>query len=93
MQNINTTKDVKFVIFTGNNIAKPNPNDLKEFLKIIKDLKVPYYLTIGNKDVNKSKDLSKKEYVQIVSKNNKYQRRISEPNYSFTKNNYAFIVM
>lgn len=93
VQNINTTKNVSFVVFTGNNITKPNQNDLNEFLKIAKELKMPYYLAIGNKDVNRSKGLSKKDYTKIVNKNNKYQRKFTEPNYLFTKNNYVFIIV
>lgn len=91
VEKINSTKNVEFVVFTGNNIAKPNPNDLKEFLKITKSLKKPYYLVLGNKDVNKSKDLSKQEYSKIVSKNNKHQRRFSQPNFAFAKKDYVFL--
>lgn len=93
VQNINATKDTEFVIFTGNNIAKPNPKDLEAFLEIVKDLKMPYYLVIGNKEVNRSKDLSKKEYIKIVNKKNKYQKRFTEPNFTFTKKGIVFIVV
>lgn len=93
IKNINTTKNVDFVVFSGNNIANPNPKDLEVFLEITKDLKIPYYLILGNKDVNKSKDLSKKEYLRIVSKNNKSHKKIATPNYSFIKNDIVFIIV
>ena len=55
IQDINKQKDVKFVVFTGDNINKPDKNDLSAFLKEAKKLNCPFYMVIGDKDVNKHK--------------------------------------
>ena len=92
IQKINSEKDVDFVVFTGNNISKPCEYELKSFLKSAKKLNTPFYVVLGQKDVNKQKNLSKKEYMQIVRKNVRSHKRIFEPNYVFKKNNIVFIV-
>ncbi len=89
---INNEKDVEFIVFTGNNISKPDKNELKNFLKSAKNLKRPFYIVLGQKDVNKQKDLDKKEYMQIVRKNVRTHRRILAPNYIFKKKNLVFII-
>ena len=33
IEKINQEKDVEFIVFSGNNIARPNSNELKSFLK------------------------------------------------------------
>lgn len=90
---INKEKDVKFVVFTGNNIAKPNPKLLEDFLLETKKLKHPYYIVLGQKDVNKQKDLSKDEYIDIVKKRVKTHKKITSSNYVFEKNKTIFIVL
>ena len=50
---INSEKNVEFVVFTGNNIAKPKTEDVENFVKIANKLNTPYYIVLGNKDVNK----------------------------------------
>ena len=89
---INNEKDVEFVVFTGNNIYKPSALELKDFLKKAKKLNKPFYVVLGQKDVNKQKDLGKKEYMKIVRKNNRTHRSILSPNYSFSKKGITFIV-
>ena len=89
---INNEKDVEFIVFTGNNIHKPNVIELKDFLKKAKKLNSPYYIVLGQKDVNKQKGLGKKEYMKIVRKKNRTHRAILSPNYSFSKKGITFIV-
>lgn len=93
INNINKQKDVEFIVFTGNNISKPDIEYLQSFLKTAKKLKKPYYIIIGNKDVNKQKDLSKAEYMKIVSRSAHTHKRIKTPNYVFEKNGVVFIVV
>ena len=92
VQKINAEKDVEFVVFTGNNIHKPSTAELKDFLKKAKKLKRPFYVVLGQKDVNRKKGLSKKEYIKIVRKNNPTHRMIYSPNYTFSKKGILFIV-
>lgn len=92
VKDINKLNDVSFVIFTGDNLNKPEPEDLDDFIKIINRLKAPYYLVIGNHDVFKSQNLSKERYNEIVRENNLFwfQRKW---NYVFKKKGYTFIVV
>lgn len=92
IEKINAEKNVEFVVFTGNNIHKPSIIELKSFLKKAKKLKRPYYVVLGQKDINKQKKLDKNVYMKIVRKNNRTHRMIYSPNYSFTKKGITFIV-
>ena len=91
---INSEKNVSFVVFTGNNIARPNKNNLEGFLNKAKTIKVPYYIVLGQKDVNKQKDLGKLDYMTFVKKKVKAYRKLktTSPNYLFEKNGIVFIV-
>ena len=93
VSDINKQKKVNFVVFTGKNIAKPDKKNLEGFLDNAKKLNKPYYVVLGNKDVNKQKDLSKAEYMQIVQKENRAHKKIETPNYIFEKNGLIFIVV
>lgn len=89
---INSEKNIEFVVFTGNNIATPNKKELKNFLKNANKLKAPYYVVLGQKDVNLKKHLGKTEYIKTVRKNNRTHFFINTPNYIFNKNNIIFVV-
>ena len=90
---INKQKNVNFVVFTGNNIAKLDKNNLEGFLDNAKKLNSPYYVILGNKDVNKQKNLSKAEYMKIVQKENRSHKKIEFSNYVFEKNGVVFIAV
>lgn len=92
IEKINNEKDVEFIVFTGNNISKPNSAELESFLKLAKKLKSPFYVVLGQKDVNKQKNLGKKEYVEILRKNVKTHKKINSPNYIFKKKGLVFII-
>lgn len=92
LQDIYKQKNVEFIVFSGNNIAKPNPEDLESLLAKIKKIKTPCYFVLGSKDVNKYKHLGKEEYIKLLQKNIKTHKKISSPNYIFEKNKIVFIV-
>ena len=92
IQKINNEKNVEFVIFTGNNISKPNQEYLAKFVNTANKLKRPYYVTIGNKDVSKQKDFGKNEYFKYLKKKVSAHKKIKTPNYSFEKKKVVFIV-
>lgn len=92
IKKINGEKDVEFVIFTGNNILKSDEAYLKSFIKRAKKLNRPFYIVLGNKDVNRQKGLSKKDYIKLVRTRVISLGKISEPNYMFKKNDVIFIV-
>lgn len=57
-----------FVLFLGNNIARADKYDLVMFAKIINKINKPLYVNIGNKDVQKTKHLEKKEYYRLLNR-------------------------
>ena len=92
VKEINKLKDTEFVVFTGDNINRPDTKDLEGFLKEVKKLNVPFYIVIGDKDVSKHKGMSKKEYINIVKKQvRKYKPET--PNYVFEYNDFVFMVV
>ena len=92
IQDINKQKDVKFVVFTGDNINKPDKEDLAAFLKEAKKLNCPFYMVIGDKDVNKHREMSKKQYIKEIQHHmRKY--KFEHPNYVFEREGIAFIVV
>lgn len=93
INDINNQKNVEFVVFTGNNIAKPNKTYLEDFVKEAKKLKAPFYVVLGNKDVNKQKAMGKSDYAEILKKKVKTHRKINSTNYAFVKKGIAFVVV
>lgn len=92
VEDINNQQDISFVVFTGDNINNPTPENLRQFVKIVSKLKVPYYVALGNHDVYKSKDMSKIRYYQILRETNLlYPQRSA--NYEFKKNDFVFLIV
>lgn len=88
---INKIKDIDFVVFTGDNTNKAIKSDYEAFLLEAKKLKVPFYLALGDHDVNKHKEMSKKEYFKILKKH--YRRTKQEqPNFAFVDKGVTFII-
>lgn len=73
--------DVDFVVFLGDNIDKSTTENLEGFMNIVKDLKKPYYMIIGNHDAHKASGMSKEDYIKIIKKYNPNQ---------FSKNSYFY---
>ncbi len=92
VEDINNQQGVSFVVFTGDNINNPKEENLKEFVKIVSKLKVPYYVALGNHDVYKSGGLSKVRYYELLRERNVlYPQR--KPNYKFKKKGFVFLVV
>ena len=91
VKDINEQQDVDFVVFTGNNIQNPDKKILEGFLKEAKKLKRPFYMAIGNKDVNKHKNLSKKQYASFLKRKLSTHKQ-GDLNYTFTRCGVVFIV-
>ena len=92
VNDINKQRGVEFVIFTGDSINKPDKKDLEGFLSQAKKLDMPFYIVIGDKDVNKHKDMSKKDFIKLVKKQvRKYKPET--PDYVFEYNDFVFVVV
>lgn len=92
VKDINAQKNISFVVFTGDNIDVANCEDLVGFMKIVRKLKVPYYIVLGNHDVFKSRQLSKEKYAEIVREYKPLWFH-KKWNYTFHKKGYTFIVV
>lgn len=88
----NNYKDISFVVFTGDNIDKANPNDLCLFLDIVKNLKVKPYILVGNHDLFKSHGMTKENYMYLVRKKLGHYHP-NKANYVFKKGNIVFVSM
>lgn len=71
---INKRKDVNFVVFSGDNIDKSKPEDLKVFCLTAKKLKKPYYIIMGNHDAHKVAGIPKDIYMHYINLASKYQK-------------------
>ena len=91
VEDINTLKNIDFVVFTGDNIAAARKEYLKEFLKEVKKLKFPVYIVIGDRDASKEKGLNKETYREEVFKALGLGQSLN-PNYRFKKCGIVFIV-
>ena len=92
IDNVNNQQDIDFIVFTGDNINKPDVQILKDFLSEAKKLKKPFYVVIGDKDANKHKDLSKKDYQNILRKKVR-NIKAKETSYVFEKEGVVFFVV
>ena len=92
IKDINSQPEISFVVFTGDNINNPTEENLRAFASIIKKLKVPYYIVIGNHDVYKNKKMSKVRYFEILREGSPFFKQ-KTPNYKFTKNGFIFLIV
>lgn len=90
IEDINAQPEIAFVVFTGDNINNPTEENLKTFISLVKKLKVPYYIVLGNHDVYKNKKMSKVRYFEILRQGNPFYRQRSA-NYKFSKNGFIFL--
>ncbi|MBR6126357.1 metallophosphoesterase, partial [bacterium] len=88
---VNKQKDVEFIVFTGDNIARPTQKNMKGFISEAKKLKKPFYVVIGDRDVNKRKDFGKKEFTKYVHRHVRGYKA-KTPNYIFEKGGGVFMV-
>lgn len=92
IKDINRIKDVKFVVFTGDNIDKPSPELLYMFLKEANKLTVPYYLAIGDHELFKSQNFTRKDYMYVTRHISKHCHPLKS-NYIFKNSGIVFIVL
>ena len=91
IKDVNKQKKVDFVVFTGDNLEKADMKDLKDFVAEAKKLHKPFYVVIGDRDVNKYKDISKKDFQKYLKKKLP-NYKTDNLNYTFEKHGVVFIV-
>lgn len=90
---INSTPNVDFVMFTGDQINTPYEKELRSFVEEANTLKYPWYATLGNHDTCVGGYLTKALYNNILRSNNK-NFKFNKMYYSFTpKSGYRVIVL
>lgn len=92
VEDINKMSDIDFVVFTGDNTAGANVEFLNAFVKEAKKLNKPFYITVGDRDVSKSRHLEKEVYAKKLHKLLGYKSP-KTLNYTFKKSNITFIVV
>lgn len=91
IKEINSYKDVDFVVFGGNNIARANVENLNLLTYLIKKVNKKTYVLLGSSDVLSSNAIDKKYYMKRIARAE--FRHSKKPNYVFKKNNYIFVAM
>ena len=84
-------KKPQFVVFLGDNVDKSNENNVLEFLKNVKALKMPYYIVVGNHDAHKNSGLTKEEFRKLVRKHSNDNSKKSY--YKFSPNPYFLCIV
>jgi len=80
IKEINKNRDIKFVLFTGDNIDTSERADLVAFLKLANKLNKPYYVLIGNHEVFRYNYFDKKDFMHTVWLHHP-QMLFKKPNY------------
>lgn len=83
VEQINSTPNVDFVMFTGDLIDKPYEIELQAVLPHVNKLNSPWYFAFGNHDICVGGYLTKSLYLNILRKNNS--------NFTFTTPYYSFV--
>ena len=95
IKEINQYKDIDFVVFGGNNLAKPNIENLNTFLYLLKQVKKKTVVLLGSNDLYEPMGIDKKYYLKQVKKARRFHlsSHSKKPNYTFSSKGYRFIVM
>ncbi|MDD3012546.1 MAG: metallophosphoesterase [Candidatus Gastranaerophilales bacterium] len=93
VKQINCINNIDFVIFSGDQINRPQKDDLLEFINIANNLKTPWYFAFGNHDVGVWSSFNKKKYLKIIKEAN-CCIKANKSYYSFVpKKGYLVVVM
>ena len=79
---INSHKNIKFVMITGDGIDQPNKESLYSLIDDLNTLNSPWYFVLGNHDTTTSGYLNKDNFIKILQEKN--------PAYKFDLPYYTF---
>lgn len=80
-----------FVIFLGDNTYSPDKYSLSMFSKIIRNFKKPVYTIVGDKDVQQTKGLEKKEYYRLLNLISLKKNKVPHLPYAKEINGFVFL--
>lgn len=90
IKEINEYKDIDFVLFGGNNLAKADINNLNTFCYLLKKINKKTIVLLGSNDVLSSSGIDKEYYLKKVARSKMHSKKT---NYTFKKQGYLFVVM
>lgn len=90
IEQINKTKNLDFVVFTGDNIGRANEPLLELFISMSRQIKVPYYVEIGDKDCFRNAGLNKELYLKYYNSHKLINRQKSF-NYTIKDGDYLYV--
>lgn len=92
VKQVNLTPGLDFVMFTGDMINLPKNSQIMEFVSLAKEIKVPWYITIGNHDVDFDGKFTKNDVLKIIASHNLHFEE-NTPYYSFKKKGVKIIAL
>lgn len=90
IRQVNQVKEVDFVVFTGDMINRPDKSLFQKFVNNANELKVPWYCTTGNHDLDANR-LSKKAFIDILKQHTGLNA--DESYYKLKKDKFVFLFM
>lgn len=95
IDDINSLKDIDAIVSSGDNINRPSKKDFFNFLKTSKQLKVPFYIAIGNHDVGLLGNSTKRFYINTMKKHYPHIKPEGKTTYYITDSikGYKFIFL
>ena len=91
IRSINDNSTIQYVFFTGDLVDRSYKELYEKFFDIANYLNKPYYVCLGNHDVNSPMGLNKTESLKIIQKLSRYHQYY--PNYCVELNNDFLAVM
>lgn len=91
IRKINSDNNIQYVFFTGDSVDRSYKDLYEKFFGIANYLNKPYYVCLGNHDVNSPGGLNKTETLKIIQKLSRYHQYY--PNYCIELNNDFIAIM
>lgn len=92
VKQVNLIPGLDFIMFTGDMINLPKSSQILEFSSIAKHINAPWYVTIGNHDVDFDGKFTKKDLLKAIASHNLHFNE-SKPYYSFKKKGFKIIAI
>ena len=70
VKQVNTAPALDFVMFTGDMVNMPKTAQMMEFISVAKNINVPWYIAIGNHDVDFDGKFTKSQVLKLIGGHN-----------------------